>query len=94
MTYRDGSVYEGEWSEGLFHGEGVYDWRDGSSYEGNYQCGRKHGFGKYVYTSGMIYQGEWVEGCRHGRGALFDQKGDVRMKGIWRKGAYLTSEEL
>lgn len=32
----DGTVYEGEFKNGLKHGEGTYKWNDGSFYRGNW----------------------------------------------------------
>ena len=40
MTYKDGSVYEGEWKNGMRHGKGVFRGSDGSVQDGIWQEGR------------------------------------------------------
>jgi hypothetical protein len=32
----DGSKYEGDYKEGLKHGQGIYTWKDGSKYDGEW----------------------------------------------------------
>ena len=34
LSMPDGSVFEGQFQNGKFHGHGVYCWSDGSKYEG------------------------------------------------------------
>ena len=76
MTWASGSVYEGEWKEGLQHGQGVYSLRSAAGdinvYEGEWEEGKKHGRGKYtiVKRNAVLeqYDGEWKENRRHGKG--------------------------
>jgi hypothetical protein len=35
-TWPDGSLFEGNYKEGVKNGTGSYTWPDGSSYKGNY----------------------------------------------------------
>ena len=37
LSMPDGSVFEGQFQNGKFHGHGVYCWSDGSKYEGSIQ---------------------------------------------------------
>jgi len=64
-------VYDGEWSNGVFHGYGVcYFGEFGCEYryEGYFVQGQREGKGTMYYASGNIYEGDWHEGKRHGKG--------------------------
>src|SRR5258705_8252663 len=50
--------YEGEFSEGLKHGEGTYTWDNGDRYEGRFANDRPDGRGKYQFANGDTYEGE------------------------------------
>lgn len=39
----DGSIYEGEYKDGMKHGNGILRWADGSSYEGQFHESNLHG---------------------------------------------------
>jgi hypothetical protein len=72
-TFRDRSVYEGEFIAGKPHvmmvpAKKVYP--DGNSYEGEYMNGRRHGRGKAMFPDGRCYEGEWREGDICGAGKL------------------------
>lgn len=59
----DGSGhYEGEWYEGVYHGQGkiVYStW----SYEGEWNQGEMHGHGRRMDAAGtLVVKGRWVKG--------------------------------
>ena len=59
MEYPDGEVYEGDWKEGIRHGEfGRNEYTDGSLYEGSWDQGRFHGRGKYTAVNKDQYDGE------------------------------------
>lgn len=64
-------VYEGEWSNGLFHGEGVCWYGDEgcqNKYVGQFSNGLREGYGVMNYPGGNVYEGEWHLGKRHGKG--------------------------
>src|SRR6185436_17170323 len=65
----DGSAYEGEFQEGLYHGQGRLT-AEGYVYEGAFALGRKNGRGKEVFESGEQYEGEFVRNERTGHGVL------------------------
>ncbi len=52
MKYVDGSVYQGEFKDGMRHGKGKLTKMDGEVYEGDWVDGKKHGKG--VLTSGTF----------------------------------------
>lgn len=87
MRWNQGDKYEGDWQEGLRHGEGTYFSKaNGFKYEGQYAKDKKHGKGKYTYPNGDIYQGLWNEGVRHGKGVYkYKEDGGV-YEGQWENG--------
>merc|ERR1719154_917978 len=69
----------GDWKDGLRHGQGVYVWKDkNEKYEGSWLAGVKEGSGKFTYASGDIFSGPYVAGNRHGMGELVKEDGEVR----------------
>ena len=59
MGHPDGSVYEGDWSEGQRNGYGVYTYANGDKYQGIWEEDRRHGQGEYIYKDQNIkYKGK------------------------------------
>ena len=71
-TWADGSLYEGEWEDGLRHGQGIMTETDGRSYSGQWQRDKKHGYGIYKRPSGAVYEGQWEGDVIQGRGTFTD----------------------
>ena len=69
MRFRDGSVYEGQWSNGKMNGEGEckYPGRKGS-YSGEWKDGYPHGQGLFIFSKESCYNGSWKKGMMDGRG--------------------------
>ena len=67
-TWKDGSIYEGQYRQGHKHGQGVYVWSDGSTYEGEWFNNKIHGQGAYTWADGRRYTGQWEENKMHGYG--------------------------
>ena len=55
--YPNGDIYEGDFKDGLKHGEGRYTWVNGDVYEGAYSKDKKQGIGKMVYLNEGHYFG-------------------------------------
>lgn len=64
----DGSVYNGAFKDGNFHGYGVFSWFDGDIYFGDWLEGRQCGFGHFLWADGRLYQGHYNSGKRDGEG--------------------------
>ena len=45
--YPDEVRHEGEWADGVPHGEGIVTYPDGRRYEGAFRNGQPHGRGKW-----------------------------------------------
>lgn len=55
--------YEGNWSRGEMHGDGIFTWPNGFCYQGPWFRGRRHGNGKILNREGFSIQtGKWVNG--------------------------------
>jgi antitoxin component YwqK of YwqJK toxin-antitoxin module len=65
---RDGSMYDGEWKDGLMDGKGQEFYPDGTlQYDGYYKDGFRHGRGKSYFKNGKLgFDGEWVRGQKVG----------------------------
>lgn len=59
VTYKDGSMYTGEWRGGFRDGYGLMIYIDGSRYDGNWELGRPYGRGRFSMADGQEYNGMW-----------------------------------
>ncbi len=44
-----GCTYDGEWRDGMQHGEGTYRWANGNVYVGQWEKNKFHGQGECVF---------------------------------------------
>ena len=62
MSYKDGSVYDGQWYAGQRSGRGLLLQADGNRYEGEWADDKKHGDGKFFFLNkGQLYTATWVD---------------------------------
>ncbi len=66
----DSAVYEGQFENGLFHGEGTLRWRNGDVYTGQFRQGLMHGKGRHIVPELFVYEGEFVDGLWEGQGEV------------------------
>ncbi|KAL9186443.1 hypothetical protein ACHAXT_005681 [Thalassiosira profunda] len=85
--HANGSIYEGEWKGGKWHGSGEVTYADGAVYKGAWTAGVKHGKGTYIFPNGDVFDGEWKEGQRSGKGTLCFANGDT-YTGQWKENKY------
>jgi len=69
--------YEGDFNDGLKHGQGTYVWDNGDRYDGKFASDRPDGVGKYHFANGDSYEGEVKGGVVVGRGTYASKNGDV-----------------
>jgi hypothetical protein len=63
--------YTGEFLNGLYHGEGMFEWPDKAHvYRGQWAFGQMSGKGTLTTSNGSIYSGEFHAGHLEGRGAI------------------------
>lgn len=56
-----GQVYEGEWKNGLEHGQGKLTYASGDMYNGEWKMGQKHGMGSFLTAKDKkVYVRKWV----------------------------------
>ena len=70
-----GKTYEGDWSNGTFHGQGTRTATDGSIYEGTWDDGVREGKGLKTWAGGESYDGNWENDKMHGQGTWRDIDG-------------------
>ena len=75
-------LYNGEYKDGLYHGQGTYTHSNGDIFEGEWKEGKRHQ-GTYTHSNGDIYEGDWKEGKRHGHGTYIESEGD-KYVGEWK----------
>jgi len=62
FQYVDGDRYEGQYTEGMMHGHGVYTWTsEDSTYFGEWKDNSQNGCGVKLYGSGAVEMGEWKD---------------------------------
>jgi hypothetical protein len=59
FQFTNGTIYEGEWKDGMKHGQGKQIWIDGTLYEGSWKNNVAHGRGRLIHADGDIYEGDW-----------------------------------
>ena len=84
--------YEGEWSNDMINGYGVYKYSSGATYSGNWKNNRHHGYGVYIMGNGSRYEGEWFNHRFHGTGTFIDLE-KVPWKGEFVHGCYETKNQ-
>lgn len=60
--------YEGDFTDNLITGTGLYKWTNGESYYGSFVNGKMHGKGLYKWPDGGQYEGEYVNNIKEGKG--------------------------
>lgn len=76
-TYKDGSVYEGQWFRGTRFGHGHLRSAEGWAYEGYFDTNSRHANGVITYKDGSMYMGQWYYDKRQGKGIYISPLRDV-----------------
>jgi len=75
-------VYDGQWQDGHFNGQGTTTWSDGQKTEGTYVNDLLNGYAKCYIEGGVLYyEGECKDGKFDGLGKLYNNKGKVIYEG-------------
>jgi uncharacterized caspase-like protein len=69
--------YQGEFLDGLKHGNGMYVWDNGDRYDGRFAQDKPDGNGKYHFANGDSYEGDVKAGVIAGRGTYSTKGGDT-----------------
>ena len=92
-VYKNGDIYEGQFSEGKRHGRGTYRFANGDIYEGEYRDGKRCGFGRFSFAGGDVYEGEFRDNRYHGHGIFRFANGQV-LEGEWANGVHLQKNDF
>lgn len=93
-TRQDGTIYEGIFVNGLYHGQGVLNLADGTKYEGNFLKGMRHNRGISTNNDGSTYEGDWKADKMHGHGFWKHAGTRVTKKLIWDEGKLVHESML
>lgn len=85
LRWTNGDEYTGNFSNGLFDGQGRYTSPDLYTHVGEYRNGRAHGFGVVTYVTGDKYEGDFVNGDIEGEGTWKSDDGSL-YSGMLRRG--------
>jgi len=78
LQFKDGSYYEGDFSNGEITGEGIRYWAStGNRYSGMFENGEMCGLGRMEYGNGNVYDGAWMDNKQHGQGMLMQTDGET-----------------
>ena len=90
-----GSAYVGQFSAGVMHGHGRYDFSDGCFFEGEYEDGRRHGRGTFTDADGKAFTAEWNHGVQvpgsNGGDVMADLLQEVKREKARVKGGKLSN---
>jgi len=73
-SYTDGSIYEGVFVNGMWHGEGSLTNSFGDKYVGQFKDGKRHGKGTVTSANGHSYIGIFRNDIATGNGKLLPKK--------------------
>jgi len=88
-----GLTYEGDFSNGMWHGRGVLARASGDVYAGEFWQGAISGLGMMEFADGGEYVGEWSQDLRHGNGTMSFANGDI-YEGEWANDAFSGYGEM
>ena len=81
--------YEGEFNNGLKHGEGIEYFKNGIIYSGKFINGKRNGKGIFIWPDGDRYEGEFKDGLRDGKGTYYySNRNGARYIGEFVKGKF------
>ena len=81
------AIYEGEFYNFKYHGNGKMTESDGDIYEGEYRNNKRHGFGNMKYGNGQIYRGQWKDNQKDGSGIQEYVLEGYTREGTWKQNA-------
>lgn len=87
LTYKDKTVYEGDFVEGVKEGNGSLIYPDGTKYWGDITKGEIEGEGEFIWNNGYYYKGGIKNGIFNGKGVLKAPNGS-RYNGDFLNGVY------
>eukprot|EP00051_Salpingoeca_urceolata_P021634 m.341572 g.341572 ORF g.341572 m.341572 type:complete len:155 (+) comp19835_c2_seq1:390-854(+) len=93
LYFSDGTVFAGQFANGMNTGNGSLTFPDKSKYEGQFADGKFSGFGVFSNASGMKYEGEFKDGKMEGCGRVTFEDGSSgrpRQEGTFKDAQLVT----
>ncbi len=75
-VWKNGDRYEGQMSNNMMHGMGIYTFNNGDRYTGQFKYNKPDGQGKMIYANGDSYSGGFQQDRMHGKGTYIYANGD------------------
>jgi len=92
LSFDDGSFYEGQFLNNLYHGRGFLQSRS-FKYEGEFKNGEFDGLGvKTEFNRGLAFEGEWQNGKRNGDVNLYAMK--LESASVWKEDKKVEVSEI
>ena len=77
LNLPNGDIYEGDFSNGAYNGQGKLISKNGNIYTGGFANSKRDGKGLYRWKNGDEYSGSWAMGIRNGDGIFRFTNGDT-----------------
>lgn len=61
MVYPDIGTYDGNYTDGLRSGNGIFTWVDGTTYTGSWANDKMNGEGTLIYVDGSTITGSFID---------------------------------
>ena len=78
-----GEFYEGNFKDGVRHGNGTHVWKNGHVYVGNFESGSSTATGTHLFSNGDMYIGG-LRGNQFDGYGVFTLKNGTRISGVWK----------
>jgi len=86
--FERGTIYVGDFFNGMMHGIGTYTWPDETKFIGEFTHNTITGKGKYIWPDGSSYKGSVLNGLCHGYGVMHGVNNGIPCyRGDWCNGA-------
>ena len=93
MKNKSGDVYDGNFQNNRYHGQGILTLANGDKYFGEHQNGKISGYGTYLWANGNRYAGQFMDAKRHGEGIDTRANGS-RREGEWDKDNFIREKKI
>lgn len=84
-SWSNGSLYKGQFVNGLREGHGYYHNAKDEKFVGSFKKDKKNGYGEFRWASGNVYKGNYKDDLRDGYGEVLWSDGSF-YKGEWKQG--------
>jgi hypothetical protein len=84
-TWKDGTIYAGEFKEGKISGKGLMNYTNGNEYDGEWLNNERNGKGTFKMKNKTRFSGEWKDDELNGQAKLIKSNGES-YSGEWKDG--------